>query len=145
MTDDDIDPINMLEAFNDVSPVKSLLPQGGKENRRAIRYKVTWRIVIDIEGHDVYEGKIKDISVYGAAILNGLNLKPNTGITLHIHIPTLSNHGTPRVIKVEGKTSYSIHDDKHRCFRVGIAFIEFGRASDRAYLEARLSNHHIEA
>jgi PilZ domain len=140
--DTEVDPIKTLKAYDEVSVVQSILPKGGKELRQEIRYKASWRIVIAIEGHDLYDGKIKDISLHGAAILNGRNLKPHTLLTLHIHIPPMADHGKPRILKVQGKTSYTVHDDKHQCFRVGIAFIEFGLTSDLAYLEARLSHHH---
>ena len=144
-TDNLVDPVRMLEAFDEVSPSQTLPPQRRREHRRSVRYNASWHIVIDIDGHESYQGTIKDISLHGAAILNGLNLRAQTPITLHIHIPSMINHGSPRIVSVHGKTSYTVHDNQHQCFRVGIAFVEFGLESDRAYLEARLSSYHDEA
>ena len=142
--DNEIDPYRMLDAFADILPIAAILPQGVREHRKGTRYSVSWRIVIALEGHELYDGKINDISLYGAAFLNGRNLKPNTRLVLHIYIPNLTNQEGARIIRVQGKTSYTVHDLKHQCFRVGIAFVEFALDSDRAYLEARLSNHHYQ-
>ncbi len=139
-----VDPVKSQKALDEVSLIESLPTQGRREYRRSTRYNVSWRVIIDLEGHSSYEGKIKDISLHGAAVLNELNLRPNTPITLHIQIPPLVKQGKPRVIQVAGKISYTVHDVKQQCFRAGIAFTEFSLDSDRAYLEARLSEHQVE-
>ncbi|CAH1083903.1 PilZ domain-containing protein [Candidatus Nitrotoga sp. 1052] len=135
----------VLDAFDDVSPIKSSQPQGVKELRKGTRYKASWRVAAIVEGQDLHEGKIKDISIHGAAILVGCNLNHRTSVTLHIYIPPLAGHGAPRIMIVHGITSHAIHDAYDQCFRVGIAFVKFELASACAYLDARLTKHHLEA
>lgn len=144
MNSNDNNSLDMSEAFGDVSPIKSLPPKGSKEHRKEARYRASWRIDVAVEGHDLHDGRIKDISLHGTAILNGRNLKPGISITLHIHIPPLTIPGVPKILIVHGKTCYAIHDADNLCFRVGITFVKFELASDRAFLEARLTNHHTQ-
>lgn len=145
MSNTDNNFLGELDIFDNVSPIKSSPPQGAKEHRNEIRYRAAWRIFVAIEGHNLHDGRIRDISIHGTAILNVRNLKPGTSVTLHIHIPPLNGPGTPRILIAHGKTSYSIHDVDNQCFRVGVTFVKFELASDRAYLEARLTNHHSKA
>ncbi len=132
------------DAFGGVSQIKSSPPKGTKETRKETRYKASWEIAIEVEGRDLYEGRIKDISLHGMSILNGLNLKPGTIVKLHIYIPPLTGPGAPRILVIHGKVSYTVHDVDKLRFRVGIAFVKFERASDRAYLEERLTNYHSQ-
>ena len=136
--------LDILGACNDVSPIKSLPKQGTKELRKETRYKVAWKIVVAVEGQDLHNGRIMDISQHGAAILNGFNIKPGTSVTLNIHIPTLTTPCTQKVLVVHGTTSFTVHDAEHRCFRVGITFTKFDSATGMAYLEERLTNHHFK-
>lgn len=145
MVDVENDPLGVLAAFNDVTPIESLPPQGVKEHRREIRYKASWKIAVTVEGKDLHDGRIKDISLHGAAILMGRNLKPNASVMLHIHIPSLAGPDVPKVLRVNGMTSYTVHDASDQCFRVGVYFVKFEMPSDCAYLEARLTNHHSKA
>jgi len=124
---------------------KSLLSQNAREHRKEDRYRVTWKVAIAIDGHGVHDGRIKDISLHGAAILNVHNLKPETYVTLYIHIPLLVCTGVPKILTVHGITSYSVHDVANLCFRVGVTFVEFELASDLTYLEERLKNYYSNA
>lgn len=130
------------DEVNDVLPIHASPPSGTEEHRNENRYRASWKIFVSIEGTDLQDGKIKDVSLHGAAILNERNLMHGTHLTLHIHIPSLNGYGVPRILIVKGQTSYSIHDADNICFRVGVKFVEFNKASDRAYLEARLTQHH---
>lgn len=134
---------DVLGTFDKVTPVKSSPPQSIKEQRKEIRYMVTWRIAISVKGRDSYYGRIKDISLSGAAILNELNLKSGTRITLSIHVPSLDRCCESRILIVHGKTTYAVYDANRLCFRVGVAFAEFELESDSAYLEERLKNNHV--
>jgi len=133
-----------LAAFDDVSPIESPPPKGVKEHRKETRYKAAWKIDVVVEGQELHDGKIKDISLHGAAILIGRNLKPGTKVTLNTHIPPL-NSGVKKVLTVYGKTLYTVHDSSDLCFRIGIRFDEFKMESDRDYLESRLTNYHPKA
>jgi len=146
MINTDNDPLGVLGALEDVSPIKSLPHLGGKEQRKEIRYRASWRITVAIEGNASYDGKVRDISMHGAAILIGRNLKPGLSVTLHIHIPSLSLHpDAAKILIVHGKTSYTVHDANDLSFRVGISFVNFELESDRNYLEDRLTKHHSKA
>jgi hypothetical protein len=136
------DTFGLLSAFRDVSPIKSQQPKGGIENRRGDRYKATWRVAVEASGHDLHYAKINDISLFGVAILNDQNLKPQSKTTLHIQIPSVKNTVDQKILIVHGLTAYSIHDAKHGCFRIGINFNEFGLESDRDFLHTRLTTHH---
>ena len=139
-----------LNVLDNMPPVKSTPPQNikplqsVKEQRKEARYMVSWRAAISVKGRDSYYGRIKDISLCGAAILNELNLKNDTSVALNIHIPILNKCGESKILIVHGKTTYSVYDANRLCFRVGIAFVKFELESDRAYLEKHLKNHHVE-
>lgn len=134
-----------LRASSDVSSANSLPQKGGKEQRREARYLVSWRVSISIEGQHLHYGRTKDISLHGISILNDLNPKPGTRVTLNIHIPTLNKSCKPHVLIVHGTTSYTVHDSDILCFRIGICFAKFEHESDRAYLAERITNHHVQA
>ncbi|MDO8466332.1 MAG: PilZ domain-containing protein [Gallionella sp.] len=138
------DPLGVLGAIGDISPVYSLPPRGKKELRNETRYMASWRAAVSVEGRDFHYGRIRDISLHGTAILSGLNIKDGTGVTLNIHIPALTTPCASKVLIVRGIASYAVHDVDHQCFRVGITFVEFEPAEDRTYLEERLTNHHAK-
>lgn len=150
MISTDDDPFGILNSgssgvADDVSEIESLPPAGSKEHRNEIRYKASWRIAVSIGDQYLHDGRIKDISMHGAAILNGRNLKPGTSVTLHIHIPPLTRSSAPKTVIVHSKTCYAIHDSNNQCFRLGITFVTFAQESDRAYMEDRLTNHHVKS
>ncbi len=145
MSSTDDNSLEALNALDDISPIRSSPPKGTKEHRKETRYRASWGVAIAVEGHDLHEGKIKDISLHGTAtILNGRNLKSGISVKLHICIPPLIGPGAPKILIVDGKTSYAIHDADDLRFRVGVTFVKFELASDRAFLEARLTNHHTQ-
>ena len=45
---------------------------------------------------------------------------------------------------VSGKIVYAVYDGNKQRFRVGINFLNFNLASDLAYLDERLTRHHLE-
>ena len=136
---------NQLLTFGNVSPVNSLPPKYGKEHRRETRYMVSWRAAISVDGQNFHYGRLKDISQHGAAILNDLSIKPDTHVTLKIHIPVLGTPCKPNVLIVHGMTVYTVYDAERLCFRGGVSFVKSGQASDCAYLEERLANQPIIA
>lgn len=139
----DNDPFGISGAFDDdITPVEATPPKGTREHRQEPRFRARWKIIVVIEGQDFHDGQIKDISAHGASILVGRNLIPSTKVKLCIDIPSLTGHGKPRTIVVQGRTVYTVHDGENMTFRVGIHFNKFTLASDRSYLEARLTEHH---
>lgn len=139
----DNDPFDIGGAFDDeVTPVEASPPEGTREHRQEPRFKARWKIIVIIQGENFHDGQIKDISANGASILVERNLRPGTKVILCIDIPSLTGHGKPRTIVVHGKIVYTVHDGEHLTFRAGIHFSKFNLASDRSYLEARLTEHH---
>lgn len=138
------DPLGVLDTPGDIVPVVSFPPKGVKEHRNEVRYLASWRVAVAIKGQDFYYGRVKDISLHGTAVLNGLDIKPGTSVTLNIHIPTLATPCKPKTLIVHGITTYSVHDANHLCFRVGVTFVKFEPDADCAYLEERLTNHHTK-
>jgi len=136
--------LDMIDTLDEVAPTKSRSHQSLKEHRSEIRYKANWRVAIAaIERGNLIYGRIRDISLNGAAILNELNIKPGTSVTLKIFIPTFISPSEPKILVVHGTTSYSVHDADHFCFRSGIAFAKFELATDRAFLQDHLANYNI--
>ena len=135
---------DQLRASSRARPDNSMLPQGSKDLRRETRYMVSWRVAVSVNGQEWHYGRVKDISLHGAAILNELNLKPGTRVTLSIHMPTLNRLCEPKVLIVHGTIAYTAHDTSLMCFRSGISFAKFEQESDRAYLEERLASNHVK-
>jgi len=133
---------DQLRASSRARPDNSMLQQGSKEQRRETRYMVSWRVAVSVNGQEWHYGRAKDISLHGAAILNELNLKPGTRVTLSIHMPTLNRLCEPKVLIVHGTIAYTAHAANLMCFRSGISFAKFEQESDRAYLEERLASNH---
>lgn len=137
------DENDWLSAIGDVSPVSSSPPKGSKEQRQETRYLASWRVAICVDGRDPHYGRVKDISLCGAAILNEVNIRPGTRLTLNILLPTLDRAREPRVLTVHCMAVYTAYDADHLCFRVGVSFTRYEQAPDRAYLEKRLTNYHV--
>ena len=111
------------------------------DGRKAIRYSASWRVAVAIEGQPLREGRTKDISSDGLAILYPQNLRSGVTITMHILIPPLTTD-EQRIIIVRGLTCNTVHDSNHHCFRVGVSFEHFETEADREFLRKRLENSH---
>jgi len=144
MADIDNDPLGVFGASIDAEPIEAFPPEYGSEHRRETRYRVTWKVDVIVEGQDLHDGRLNDISLHGASILLGRNLKPDIQATLRIYIPSITGPYPPTVLTVQGMTRYTVHDSDDLLFRVGIAFTEFEMVSDRGYLNERLTGHHLE-
>ncbi len=96
----------MINVGNDMFAV----PQGAKELRKGTRYKALWRIAAIVVGQELHDGRVKDISPHGAAILIARNLNPQISVSLNIYIPPLVGPGAPKILIVHGMTSHAIHE-----------------------------------
>lgn len=132
-----------LRASGRGAPFKSFQAMGGEEQRRDPRYLVSWRVALSVGDSNSHYGRVRDISLHGAAILSDLNIKPDTRLMLSILIPTLSRDCEPKIMAIHGKAVYTAYDAEQLRFRVGVSFIKFEQADDRAYLEERLVSHHL--
>lgn len=144
MANIDNDPLGVFGASIDAEPIEAFPPEGGSEHRKETRYRATWRVDVIVGGQDLHDGRLNDISLHGASILLGRNLKPDIKVTLRIYIPSITGPYPPTVLTVHGMTRYTVHDSDDLLFRVGIAFTEFEMVSDRGYLDERLTRHHLE-
>ena len=111
------------------------------DGRKALRYAASWRVAVSVEGQALREGRTKDISTDGVAILYDHNLKAGMNLTMHILIPPLTAD-EQKIIVVHGKTCNTVHDSSHHCFRVGISFEKYAVEADRTFLRNRLENSH---
>ena len=144
MTNANNDPLGVFDASIDVEPIEAFPPEYGSEHRKETRYRATWKVDVIVGGQDLHDGRLNDISLHGASILLGRNLKPDIKVTLHIYMPSITGPYPPTVLTVHGMTRYTVHDSDDLLFRVGIAFTEFEMVSDRGYLDERLTRHHLE-
>lgn len=135
---------DQLRASSGMQLANHLPPKCGREHRRETRYMVSWRAAVSVDGQNFHYGRLRDISLKGAAILDDLNVKPGTCVMLKIHIPGLDISCGAKVVIARSIATYTVYDTEHQCFRMGVSFDVFEQASDRAYLEGRLTNHHTE-
>jgi c-di-GMP-binding flagellar brake protein YcgR len=112
------------------------------EKRHDTRYNASWRAALVIGDQLTYEGRLKDISASGAAILIESNVNVGVSVELHMLLPVTHQGYEQKVIIVHGKTCNSTFDSKHYCFRVGINFDRFLVPTDREFLTIRLETHH---
>ena len=140
----DDDPLGVFDTPSEVVMIESLPPSSSREHRKEPRYRATWKVSISVEGENTQDGKIKDISLHGVSILIGRNFKTGSKTTINLYLPSLTGPAAPKIAMVHGIVVYTIHDADKLCFRVGINFVKFEPASDRGYLNERLSNHHIK-
>lgn len=97
-----------------------------------------WHTDVIVEGHDVYHGFVKEISMQGAKLYLEHNLQNDKLVKLQIHIPPLEAAVEPHVIEVTAKINYTIYDSVEDFFRSGVNFTRFSLESDSAYLETRI-------
>lgn len=99
-----------------------------------------WHVDVLVNGHDVYHGYVKEVSMQGASLFLDHNLQGSKQIGLQIHIPPLTATEKLRVVEVTAKINSTIYDSDEDYFRTGINFIKFSSEADSAYLESRINN-----
>ncbi len=135
---------DLSDAIAEADPLALATPKTNPELRGEPRFRVKWRAIALLEQNIAHHGFVKDISTKGAAFFLEHNLQAVQLITLHIHVPPLDITREPRIVQVEGKLIYSVHDHEELFFRAGFQFIKFKTGSDLDYLRSRLTNHHME-
>jgi hypothetical protein len=112
---------------------------GAIQNFQQPHHHFKWHVDVRVDGHDVYQGFIKEITLEGTHLFVEHNLQNAKFVKLHIHIPPVA-HATPHpVVEVSGNIISTIFDSTEDCFRSAIHFKEFTLESDRIYLQSRLS------
>lgn len=124
-------------------PLLAPLPKGSKEHRTVQRYLVRWHCTASIDSNGAHPGRIKDVSISGAAILHEKNFHAAEFVKLHIYVSPPPPARIPCVVSVIGKIVYTLYDSKEQCFRTGVSFLKFGTEHDPVFLEEHLKIHSI--
>jgi len=132
---------DVMNVLQDALPAKTLAPTVIDDRRQDERYSVNWRITIMVDGQS-HEGRLKDVSLHGAAILIHRSINPNIIFTLNIHLPPLQP-GLKKVITIRCVTCNTVHDSRDQCFRIGVSFKQFKLPSDLVSLEERMKMQSI--
>lgn len=141
-TGDSSSDINdMLASFS--TPQKVPGADIGNDKRKASRYRVNWRAAVISNEKGTNQGFLNDISTLGASIYLDASL-PLASCTIHIEVAPLSLTSKPYVLTAAGKVVYSVYDGNKHLFRAAINFVRFEQASDLAFLEERLTKHHVK-
>jgi hypothetical protein len=98
-----------------------------------------WHADAIVDGHENYQGIVKDISMRGVNFIVAHNLQNSKLIKLQIHIPPLVASTPQHVLEVSGKITSTVYDSDEDSFRSGINFEEFTLATDRAFLLSRIA------
>jgi hypothetical protein len=98
-----------------------------------------WHAEVLVDGHDVYEGMVKDISMQGLNLILDHNLQNSKLIKLHVHVPQPSSSSPHHVLEISGKITSAVYDSTEESFRSHVVFSEFTSESDRAYLQSLLA------
>jgi len=99
-----------------------------------------WHVDVLVNGHDVYHGYIKEISMQGANLFLNHNLQDSKQIGLQIHIPPLKATEKSHLLEVTAKVNNTIYDSGEEYFRTGVNFIRFSSEESSRYLESRINN-----
>ena len=110
-----------------------------REFHEAAHPHYKWHAEVLVDGHDVYQGIVKDISIKGLNLILDHNLQNAKFVKLHIHVPPLDIGSPHHILEVTGKITFAVYDSVEGSFRSGISFLEFTLESDRAYLNSLLS------
>jgi len=97
-----------------------------------------WHAEAFVDGHDVFQGIVKNISMTGLDLILDHNLQKSKLVKLHIHVPPLDISNPPHVFEVSGKITSTVFDSGEESFRSGITYIQFTLNSDQAYLQSLL-------
>lgn len=123
----------------DTTPTVSTDARSFRDIRNEPHPHFKWHAEVLVDGHDVYQGIVKDISMKGLNLILDHNLQKSKLVKLHIHIPPLDIASPQHVLEVSGKITSTVYDSSEKAFRSGISFIQFTLDSDQKYLQSLLS------
>jgi len=98
-----------------------------------------WHAEVLVDGHDVYDVLVKDISMKGLNLVLDHNLQNSKLVKLHVHVPPPTSSSPHHVLEISGKITSTVYDSAEESFRSGVIFTEFTLESDRALLQSLLS------
>lgn len=99
-------------------------------------------IVLDSEPDRVYHGRTYDVSQAGAAVLTDHNLHTSSQFTMRLSVPPTHSHEHPLTLEFRCRMAYSVHSDRHCCFRHGVQFVGFTGAA-KVQLQRVLAQHFL--
>jgi hypothetical protein len=99
---------------------------------------VKWHADVLVDGHDVYQGYVRDVSLKGAELFLSHNLQHSQFVKLHIHVPPLLDSIPPRILEMTAKVLSTVYDSRTEYFRSSILFLQFTFESDKTYLRTRV-------
>jgi len=113
-----------------------------REQRQHDRHPARWPcvIVLDAQPGTAYHGRTHDLSEAGAAVLTDHNLNTSSAFTMMLSVPPTNSHDRATVLEIRCRMAYSVHSDKHCCFRHGIQFIGF-KGMAKTQLQKLLVQH----
>lgn len=110
----------------------------GTEHRDNRRHAVIWHADV-LLGEIPCQGIIHEASESGVTLFLELNPQKLKTLWLRMHVPPLDDQHQQRLIEVEGKIVYSLHDNDMQMFRCGVQFAQFIQNDDRTFLSSRLA------
>ncbi|MFA6062145.1 MAG: PilZ domain-containing protein [Gallionella sp.] len=99
---------------------------------------VKWHTDVLVDGHDVYRGYVRDVSLKGAELFLSHNLQHSQFVKLHIHVPPLQDSILPRILEMTARVLSPVYDSRAEYFRSSIVFLQFTFESDKTYLRTRV-------
>lgn len=99
---------------------------------------VKWHVDVLVDGHDVYQGYVRDVALKGAELFLSHNLQHSQFVKLHIHVPPLLDSIPPRILEMTARVLSTVYDSRAEYFRSSIVFLQFTFESDKAYLRTRV-------
>ena len=132
-------PAQANEVKPAVVPKAETAPHPPKDSRSEPRLHVKWHADAMIEGHGIYRGFVKEISLHGTDIFLDVNLHKVKLLKLRIYVPPATKTSSAHIIEASAKVTYTAYDSKEALFHIGMSFTQFNLESDRDYLQARIT------
>ena len=145
-TIDESQPVEKTEEVHGAPPSAEITPSASHESKaQPVPHDTPhphfkWHADVMVDGHDVYQGYVRDISMHGLHLYLDHNLQNAKLVKLHIHVPPLLVTSPHRTLEVTGNITANIYDSVEDEFRSSINFIAFTLESDRIYLQSRLAD-----
>jgi hypothetical protein len=140
-TSPDNAPEESAKTIADTSPSTSTETKKREYYHATAPHHFKWNVEVRVDGHDVYHGFVKDITMYGLHLFLEHNLQYSKLVKLHIHVPPLDSENPHHILEVTGKITATIYDSSEDFFRSSIEFLEFTFETDREYLKSRIANY----
>lgn len=102
--------------------------------------RIRWHVDVLVDGHDLYQGIVKDITTHGADVFLEADLPKAKLVKLRFHVPPLSKTSGTHFMEVSGKVFYATFDGSESLYHTRINFLKFKDESDLANLQSRIND-----